>query len=220
MAQVREWNTEKAKWGSPTFTSDFFLKAAKHHKTGKQSGHEKAYSLLSLEKQSVRSVLEIGIGTNNPTIPSSMGKSGVPGASLRLFRELFPKAWIFGADFDKKILFTEDRISCFFVDSTNEKSVIELLASIEKQSGIRSFDLIVDDGLHTPEANLRNFRILKEHVADGGFYVIEDIDYAWSSLFNILGRAIENFDSQLIFGSEAGSPEKNQSFLVLRKRLV
>ena len=37
---------------------------------------------------SVQNVLEIGIGTNNLDVPSTMGQYGVPGASLRAWREV------------------------------------------------------------------------------------------------------------------------------------
>ena len=50
-------------------------------------------------------IFELGLGTNNPHLPSSMGSLGRPGASLRGWRDLFPNAMIFGADVDRDILF-------------------------------------------------------------------------------------------------------------------
>ena len=41
-------------------------------------------------------LLGIGIGSNNPNLPSSMGADRVPGASLRAWRELLPGAQIVG----------------------------------------------------------------------------------------------------------------------------
>ena len=58
-------------------------------------------------------VLEIGIGTNFAG-PSSMGASGVPGASLRAWKIYFRTDAVFGADIDKRILFDEPGIPNFF----------------------------------------------------------------------------------------------------------
>ena len=79
-----------------------FLDVARKHSAGKQSGHEEAYHFLDLDKSKVGAVLEIGIGSNDPKMPSSMGRNGVPGASLLLWREIFPNAHVIGADSDKK----------------------------------------------------------------------------------------------------------------------
>ena len=49
----------------------------------------------------VKMVFECGLGTNNPNIKSSMGINGKPGASLRVWRDYFPNAEIFGGDIDE-----------------------------------------------------------------------------------------------------------------------
>jgi hypothetical protein len=61
-------------------------------------------------------ILEIGIGTNNPSLVSTMGIYGTPGASLYSFREYLPNSQIYGADIDTNILFTHDRIKTFYVN--------------------------------------------------------------------------------------------------------
>ena len=116
-------------------------------------------------------LLEIGLGTNNPAIVSTMGKSGRPGASLRAFRDFLPHAQIVGADIDRQILFEEDRIRTFYVDQTREESFEELATHLSNAP----FDLVIDDGLHSPNANigtmLFSFQILKR----GGRFIVEDI---------------------------------------------
>ena len=62
-------------------------------------------------------LFEVGIGTNNPDLPSSMGINGKPGASLYAWRDFFPNGNIFSADIDKDILFTDDRIKTFYAVS-------------------------------------------------------------------------------------------------------
>lgn len=143
-----------------------------HYGSDKSNHHEYHYIYGSLFKNSetVTSILEIGLGTNNISIPSSMGKDGKPGASLRAFRDYFTNANVYGADIDKQILFQEDRIKTFYVDQTTPSTFAELDKSTED-----SFDLIIDDGLHSPNANLAvlNFGIKK--LKPNGWLVIEDI---------------------------------------------
>ena len=55
-------------------------------------------------RKGVKKIFECGIGTNNPDIPSSMGKQYTPGGSLKMWRDYFPNAEVYGADVDKDIL--------------------------------------------------------------------------------------------------------------------
>jgi len=116
-------------------------------------------------------LLEIGLGTNNTDVVSNMGRAGKPGASLRAFRDFLPRAQIFGADLDRRILFAEERIATYYVDQTDERAFRELDANLEG----RAFDLIIDDGLHAPNANLTTLAFALERLKPGGYAVIEDI---------------------------------------------
>ena len=122
-------------------------------------------------RHEIRNIFEVGIGTNFTDVPSNMGAAGTPGASLRGWRSYFPNANVVGADVDKRILFSKPRISTFYVDQLQESSILNLWS---KLSNI-SFDIIIDDGLHSFEANSM-FMVKSLHkVANGGFYVLEDI---------------------------------------------
>jgi hypothetical protein len=98
--------------------------------------------LFSHCRGSISSVFECGLGTNNPDIVSNMGVKGRPGASLRVWRDYFPGASIYGADIDREILFEEDRIRTLYVDQTDPQSISEMWSSVSRSS----FDLIIDDG--------------------------------------------------------------------------
>lgn len=74
-------------------------------------------------RKNVKKVFECGLGTNNPNLPSSMGILGKPGASLRVWRDYFPNAQIYGADIDKEILFTEERIKTYFINQLIPESI-------------------------------------------------------------------------------------------------
>ncbi|NDB84890.1 MAG: hypothetical protein EB127_19630, partial [Alphaproteobacteria bacterium] len=127
--------------------------------------------VLSGRRGMVKYILECGIGTQSGSLPSSMGPSGMPGASLRMWRDYFPEAIVFGLDIDKNILFKEDRIKTFWVDQT-DKNTIELF--INNNSVL--FDIVIDDGLHTFEAGVSLFEGVWDRLSQGGLYFIEDVE--------------------------------------------
>lgn len=122
-------------------------------------------------RNSVKNVFECGIGTNNPNIPSSMGVLGKPGASLRVWRDYFPNAMVYGADIDRDILFEEDRIKTFFIDQLDPTAI----KSFWNKVGVNDFDFMIDDGLHTFEAGSTLFLNSIDKLAANGIYVIEDV---------------------------------------------
>jgi hypothetical protein len=131
-----------------------------------------AYSgiLNSLGRKKLH-ILEIGLGTNNTDTLSNMGAHGSPGASLRAWRDYCPDSNIVGCDIDARILFSEHNISTFVLDQTREESWVSLLDTV----GNQKFDLIVDDGLHSPMANLQTIIWASRILSLRGFIVIEDI---------------------------------------------
>ena len=133
------------------------------------------YSVLfaKLREEPLR-ILELGLGTNNLSLPSNMGGYGRPGASLRGWRDLFPRALVYGADIDREILFEEDRIKTFYCDQLDRLVIRDLWSQPDLQSGV---DIIIDDGLHTFEGNRSFLDESLERLRSGGVYVIEDIDH-------------------------------------------
>jgi hypothetical protein len=107
-----------------------------------------------------RNVFELGIGTINS------------GASLRGWKDYFStKARIYGADIDQNVIFQESRIKTFKCDQTSPESIKELWDNFQKIE----FDFILEDGLHTFDANICFLENSLHKVKKGGFYVIEDI---------------------------------------------
>jgi hypothetical protein len=128
-------------------------------------------SILGPIRNAPLRVLEIGLGTNNPEVVSTMGEDGRPGASLRAFRDFLPNARIFGADIDHRILFSEDRIQTYFVDQTRSSSFDELSSVL----GNNAFDLVIDDGLHSPNANIATMLFAFRALKPSGYFIVEDI---------------------------------------------
>ena len=102
-----------------------------------------------------------------------MGKLGKPGASLRVWRDYFPNASIFGADIDEKILFKERNIKTFFIDQLDVQSIKNMWKKINKTN----FDLMIDDGLHTFDAGINLFKNSIKYLSKTGIYLIEDVPY-------------------------------------------
>jgi len=167
-----------------------------HYGSDKATAHNYhlVYNGILSKIDSPKKILEIGLGTNNTDIVSTMGKNGRPGASLRAFRDFSTKAKIYGADFDERVLFDENRIKTFFVDQTSESTLIHL----GKQVG-KDFDLMIDDGLHSPNANLHSLYFFMSHLRIGGYAVIEDINPLTENLWKVVSSLIEpNFKSAFI----------------------
>jgi hypothetical protein len=143
--------------------------------------HEMYGSILS-DRSSISA-----IGTNNPDVPSNMGHGGKPGASLRAFKAFLPNADIFGADIDTRILFEEERIRTFYVDQTKPDTLISLSKELPE-----CLDLVIDDGLHSPNANVETLRFALGKIKVGGWVVIEDIPRCalpiWKVVESVIGE--------------------------------
>lgn len=126
--------------------------------------------LLGSDRDRVARVFEIGIGSTSPDAPFNMGANGVPGASLRGWRDYFEKAAVFGGDIDEGCLFEEVRIKTAAVDQTKPESIDRIFQEFGNH-----FDLIIDDGYHQIDANRTLFENAFRQLRDGGIYVIEDV---------------------------------------------
>jgi hypothetical protein len=163
-------------------------------------------------------IFEIGIGTNNPQFVFNMGADGVPGASLRGWREIFPLALVYGADLDRDILFTEDRIQTFYCDQLDSNAIRALWAQPAMQGGM---DIVVDDGLHTFEANATFLSGSLEHLRHGGFYVVEDIktaDFAnWKEQLPSYASRFPNCDFALVELAHRFNDYDNNLLIIQRR---
>ena len=142
--------------------------------------------ILSVVKP--KCLLEIGMGTNNEKVFSNMSKYGHPGASLRAFRDFLPSTEIYGADIDKEILFKEERINTFYVDQTNKDTLDKLAKNISND-----IDIIIDDGLHAPNANLQTLMFALEQFNNkkNKWLIIEDIRIDSVVIYKLLTSLID-----------------------------
>jgi len=145
-----------------------------------------------------------------------MGAGGTPGASLRAFRDLLPGASVFGADVDRDILFTEDRIRTGFLDQLDPASFDALYAEF----GSEPFDLVIDDGLHSLGANLNTLAWALKVVKPGGWIVIEDISRQRLKPFDLVEHVLGSKDAVLdSFMVECGDGKRGPACDIVSVRL-
>lgn len=164
-------------------------------------------------------VFELGLGTANPQLASTMGVHGVPGASLRGWRELFPHALLYGADIDRGILFEDDRIKTFYCDQLDQAAIRELWSQPDLQGGM---DIIIEDGLHTFEANVSFLEGSLNHLRPGGIYVIEDILWKWveewyDRLETIYSKRYPTYEFAFVVLPNPLNPRWDNNLLVIRR---
>ena len=130
--------------------------------------------IFSFRKHEIKKIFELGIGTMDKNLMYNMrhlGEKYLPGDSLRLWREYFSSALIYGADIDEKILFEEERIKTFKVDQSSKDSIKSMWKLINE----KNFDIIIDDGCHRFEETIIFFENSIDMLSDNGKYIIEDI---------------------------------------------
>lgn len=109
----------------------------------------------------VRTVVEIGVGGN---------EARTPGGSLRLWRDVFPRARVIGIDLHDKDVDLGSRVSFVRADQTDTDALARV---VEDLGG--AIDVVIDDGSHVGEHVRRTFDALFPHVRPGGTYAIEDL---------------------------------------------
>ncbi len=172
---------------------------ADFERLGSDKGRSHEYYLLyshllsSFEPKSA--ILEIGLGTNDVSTPSNMGILGQPGASLRTWILQEKIACVVGADIDESTLFKEPGIETYQLNQTSHLSWLDF----KNKLGDRKFDLIVDDGLHSPYANLVTISESLDLLTKSGKIVVEDIHERHLPIWRLfMSHLPVNFEATLI----------------------
>jgi SAM-dependent methyltransferase len=158
------FSQEMAQWCN---TSKFLSYTMRKDSCGYQDIY--AQILKNLRGRDIR-ILEIGIGVNDPTAKSGMSENHRPGASLNGWCGYFPGAEVHGADVDRRCLVDSDQYKTHFADQLDVGSLQSLAIELGGE-----FDLVVDDGLHTPEANANVIAAFLPLLKPHGILVVEDI---------------------------------------------
>lgn len=110
-------------------------------------------------------LLEIGIGGYADPLAG--------GESLRMWRDYFPKATIVGLDVNPK----DQSVAPDCILEVGDQSDNRVLHHLGQTYG--PFDIIIDDGSHKVDDVLQSWVTLWEYLAEGGWYVIEDLQTAY-----------------------------------------
>lgn len=101
------------------------------------------------------------------------------GASLKMWRDYFPKARIVGCDISPaKRSHAEERIAIEIGDCGNA----DFLGKIAKKYG--PLDFILDDGSHIWQHQQTAFSVLFDHLKPGGVFIIEDIHTSYHEKYD------------------------------------
>lgn len=151
-----------------------------------QFGHNyiPGYSqVFSPVKESTTTVLEIGIGCGPHETAMKRGCAGFrAGNSLRMWRDYFLNAQIYGADIlPSTVPDTEERITTVIADQSSEKDLVNLAILAGGK-----FDIIIDDGSHYAQHQQFSFSVLEKYLAENGIYVIEDVQPEYIEQFKNL----------------------------------
>lgn len=96
------------------------------------------------------------------------------GNSLRMWKEYFPSAQIYGVDFIPSCKQQEeDRIEILIASQDDD---IRLGALADRAGG---FDVVLDDASHINHLTHTSFRILFPRLKPRGFYIMEDLGMSW-----------------------------------------
>lgn len=164
------------------------------------NNYYKLYAYLLSAIGEPKNILEIGLGSNNLNVVSNMGIYGRPGASIRAFRDYLPNTNIYGADIDRGSLFSEERITTCWVDQTAYNSLEMMFETFKVE-----FDLVIDDGLHSPDANISTLTAALSRCRSGGFIVIEDVAKSARDIWRVVQALLNNADieAQILSGTNA-----------------
>ncbi|WP_129670088.1 class I SAM-dependent methyltransferase [Phytoactinopolyspora endophytica] len=122
-------------------------------------------------------LLEIGIGGGRDAY--------IGGGSLLMWQRYFKRGLVYGLDLFNKPNVHGPRIRTVRGDQNDH----EFLDNLGLQFG--PFDVIIDDGSHINEHIMTSISGLFPYVRSGGFYVIEDLCFAYWSAWNRYGDDAE-----------------------------
>lgn len=138
------------------------------------------YEYLKDYRNTFKKVLEVGIGhtRKNWHNPQEISKEKfVPrlqnGASLRMWRDFFPNAEIFGADISPLALFEDERIKTYLCNEIEQKDVEKLINTIGSD-----IDLVIDDGSHHVDDQIALAKNLLPLLKKDVIYIIEDVGHS------------------------------------------
>ena len=144
---------------------------------GLKNGTDK--SRHSYKNMSYLDLYDKHFNTNRFNVKTFVEIGVLNGDSLRMWKEYFPNATIYGIDIDPRCTINEDeRIKILIGDQNDD----EFLLKIKKE--IPNIDILLDDGSHITTHQIKTFNYLYENINKNGFYAIEDLRNSYEEFLN------------------------------------
>jgi len=166
---------------------DELTKLAIKYKTDKWGKHNYTpfyFELFGKHRENVTKLLEIGVAE---------------GAGVRMFRDFFPNATIYGAEIEKKRVIKEDRIKVYHCDQSSKEDIARLLSKTGKD-----LQIVIDDGSHVAVHQIYSCIEIMSQLEGDPIYIIEDVAddgvyHTLKALFDCkIKRVGERYDDQLV----------------------
>lgn len=128
----------------------------KHSPTKVKHDYIKRYSYhFEKIRYNVKKILEIGV---------------YHGGSLKIWKDYFPNAEIYGIDIDPNCKKFEDERTKIIICDQNDDAQLKKVSC-----DLKDFDIIIDDGSHKYQHIIKSFTYLYSCLKHDGIYVIEDV---------------------------------------------
>jgi len=98
------------------------------------------------------------------------------GASIRMWRDYFATAHIWGFDSSSSVAFNDRRITILRGNQAQRADLLKAMQAVGQP-----IDVLIDDGGHTMEQQQVSLGYLFKYLSPGGLYVIEDL---WTSYWH------------------------------------
>ncbi len=150
------------------------------------------YELLKDRRETIKKVLEMGIGYwktmkyEDQIYDKRLKRYYQKAPSLRMWRDFFPNAQVYGADCEQDAMYEGERIKTFVCDERKEKHLRWLI----KQTG-SDIDLFIDDGCHKTNYQINLARMILPMLKKDVIYIIEDVFHPDVVLAGLAGYECE-----------------------------
>ncbi len=137
------------------------------------------YDLLKDKRDSIKKVLEMGIGhyPNMQNAPiffdRGLKRNYYKGASLKMWRDFFPNAQIYGADVVAESMFTDTRIKTYLCDERKKEDLESLIKKVGSD-----IDVVIDDASHHTADQIFCAQTLLPLLKKDVTYIIEDVSHS------------------------------------------
>jgi len=170
------------------------------------------YDLLKDKKKSIKKVLEIGIGyydgidKKDIIYDPILKRDYHRGASLKMWRDFFPNATIYGIDSRREAIFQDERIVTLPCDVRKETHLNYMIRKVGSD-----VDLVIDDGIHRRIRQVAVCKALMPHLRNDVIYIIEDCRDTASAINDLK----ENYDC---YSPKLINNKRNENLVVVKHK--